>query len=184
MKSRHKESAHFSFRTGAETGDTTLTDSNNENATDVSWQLIAVDELPDADATHLVLPLTLWLSNKADYQGRTDIAIWLDSADEPEQLAGDLHHFSFVALDFPVFKDGRPYSAAHVLRNQLGYRGELRAIGDVRRDQLEQMSRCGFDKFCLPDGTILTPLDITHFSYHYQTAADNKGPLFKTHSLN
>lgn len=160
-----------------------VTGSDIENSADVKWQLVAADEQPDADARYLIIPLTLWLADKSDYQNRTDIAVWLDSSEEPEQLAGDLHQFAFVALNFPTFRDGRAYSSASILRHQLGYTGELRAIGDVRPDQLEQMSRCGFDKLCLADGSIVAASDVPQFSYNYQPAADGSEPLFRTEQL-
>jgi uncharacterized protein (DUF934 family) len=120
------------------------------------------------------------LADKADYKGRNDIAIWLDSSEEPEQLADDLAHFAFVALNFPTFRDGRAYSSASILRRQLGYAGELRAIGDLRQDQFEQLSRCGFDKLCLADGSIIEASEVPQFSYHYQSAADGSEPLFRS----
>lgn len=160
-----------------------MTSSDANKSADIKWQLVAADKQPEADSRYLIIPLALWLADKADYENRTDIAVWLDSCEEPEQLAGDLHRLAFVALNFPTFRDGRAYSSASILRQQLGYTGELRAIGDVRRDQLEQMSRCGFDKFCLADGSILALSDVPQFSYHYQSAADNSEPLFRTQQL-
>lgn len=160
-----------------------MTSSNTEKSADIKWQLVAADEQPDADARYLIIPLALWLAEKTAYQNRTDIAVWLDSSEEPEQLAEDLVHFAFVALNFPTFRDGRAYSSASILRHQLGYTGELRAIGDVRPDQLEQMSRCGFDKLCLADGSIVAASDVPQFSYNYQPAADGSEPLFRTEQL-
>ncbi len=145
-----------------------------------TWQLVAQDEKPDQNATYLIIPMTLWLAEKAAYENRTDVALWLDSDEEPEHFAGEFQHFAFVALNFPSFKDGRPYSTASILRQRLGYTGELRAIGDVRADQLEQMKRCGFDTFNLADGSTRTASDIPEFSYHYQSAADGSEPLFRT----
>lgn len=168
---------------GTRTGDTKVTSSDAATPADSNWQLIAANERPDPNARHLILPLAIWLAEKPAYIKRNDIAIWLDSDEEPEQLADDLAHFAFIALNFPTFRDGRAYSSASILRRQLGYKGELRAIGDVRQDQFEQMRRCGFDKLCLPDGNIVEASEISQFSYHYQSAADNSEPLFRTHRL-
>jgi len=57
-----------------------------------------------------------------------------------------------IAIDFPQFTDGRGYSHARLLRERFGYAGELRAIGDVGRDQLYYLAQCGFDAFAIPDG--------------------------------
>jgi uncharacterized protein (DUF934 family) len=54
-----------------------------------------------------------------------------------------------IALDFPSFRDGRAYSQAYLLRTRMGWQGELRAIGDVLRDQLSHMRQCGFDAFAV-----------------------------------
>jgi uncharacterized protein (DUF934 family) len=69
-----------------------------------------------------------------------------------EEIADDLEHFQVIALNFPAFTDGRHYSSARLLRDRYGYKGEMRAIGDVLRDQLFYMRRCGFDAFAVrPD---------------------------------
>ena len=65
------------------------------------------------------------------------------------KLAGDLGRFALVVLDFPRFTDGRAYSQARLLRGRMGFAGELRADGDVLRDQLLFMRRCGFDAFAV-----------------------------------
>jgi uncharacterized protein (DUF934 family) len=160
-----------------------VTSSDTTESSTIKWQLVTVDEKPQPNAKYLILPLATWLAEKTEYQARNDIAIWLESAEEPEQVADDLTHFAFVALNFPTFRDGRGYSSASILRRQLGYKGELRAIGDIRPDQFEQLIRCGFDKLCLADGSEVTASDVPQFSYHYQAAADNSEPLFRTEKL-
>lgn len=65
------------------------------------------------------------------------------------KLAGDLDRFTLVVLNFPRFTDGRAYSQARLLRGRMGFTGELRADGDVLRDQLLFMRRCGFDAFAV-----------------------------------
>jgi uncharacterized protein (DUF934 family) len=69
--------------------------------------------------------------------------------DEVEHLQPWLATLPLIALDFPSFRDGRAYSQAYLLRTRLGWQGELRAIGDVLRDQLSHMRQCGFDAFAL-----------------------------------
>ena len=67
--------------------------------------------------------------------------MWVDGSINTEDLLDDLEHFSLIGLDFPAFKDGRSYSHARLLRDRYNYKGELRAIGDVLRDQLFYMHK-------------------------------------------
>jgi uncharacterized protein (DUF934 family) len=84
-------------------------------------------------------------------------------------------------VDFPKFTDGRGYSIAYNLRARLGYTGELRAIGDVLRDQLFYMQRVGFDAFAVrADKNIHDAVKgLTDFSEKYQASWDEKNPLFR-----
>ncbi|AVR88349.1 MULTISPECIES: DUF934 domain-containing protein [Thauera] len=80
------------------------------------------------------------------------IGIALGPEDDPEVVLPYMAHVSLIAIRFPNFTDGRGYSTARLLRSRFGYAGELRAIGDVLRDQLYFLHRCGFDAFALrPD---------------------------------
>ena len=78
---------------------------------------------------------------------RAPLGVWLASKEKPAPLAPDLDRIALVALDFPVFSDGRAFSSARLLRERYGYKGELRAIGDVLCEQLPFMLRSGFDTF-------------------------------------
>jgi uncharacterized protein (DUF934 family) len=82
---------------------------------------------------------------------------------------------------FTSFTDGRGYSIARLLRERYRWRGELRAIGDIQRDQLYYLHRCGFDAFDLRDGEdVETALAaFNDFSEAYQTAVDRPVPLFR-----
>ena len=88
-------------------------------------------------------------TGKDDGGNDGDLGVWLDSDQEAEAIADDLPLLAIVALNFPVFSDGRSLSNAVLLRTRFGWRGELRAIGDVQRDQLAYMRRCGFDAFAI-----------------------------------
>ncbi len=96
-------------------------------------------------------------------------------------LAGDLSHWQVVALEFPKFADGRAYSQARLLRERYGYRGEIRAVGDVLRDQLLFMARSGFDAFALRADRALEEAlaAFAEFSESYQPAADQPLPLYR-----
>jgi uncharacterized protein (DUF934 family) len=104
----------------------------------------------DAD---LLVPLALWRLRRDDLLDRAErVGVQLDAGDDPAAIAADLDRLALVAIDFPTFSDGRGFSAARLLRSRYGYRGELRAVGDVARDQLASLERCGFDAFELRDG--------------------------------
>ena len=81
------------------------------------------------------------------------LGVRLTSDQSPEALCDDIHRFALIELEFPKFKDGRAYSWARLLRQRLGFKGELRAVGDVLRDQWLFMSRCGIDAFEVRLGT-------------------------------
>jgi uncharacterized protein (DUF934 family) len=76
----------------------------------------------------------------------------LEPGDDPASIADRLPGAAWVEVSFPKFGDGRGYSLARLLRERYGYRGELRAVGQVTRDNLQYLERCGFDAFLLRDG--------------------------------
>ena len=150
------------------------------------WTVLRLAEGDDAatvavPAGRVIVPLAVWLAQRATLESRVELGVWLPSDTRPESLKDDLARFSVVAVDFPKFSDGRGYSIAYNLRARLGYQGELRAIGDVLRDQLFYMSRVGFDAFATrEDRNIQDALKgLTDFSETYQTSWDQKTPLFK-----
>ena len=93
----------------------------------------------------------------------------------------DVDRLALIAIEFPKFTDGRGYTIARQLRQRFGFRGELRAVGWVLRDQLFYMERCGFDAFELKPGK---PLESAleafgEFSVTYQPATDDPRPLYR-----
>ena len=129
----------------------------------------------------VIVPLKVWQAQRDSLQQRANLGVWLASDQRAEDLQNDLGTFSLIAVDFPRFADGRGYSIAYHLRARLGYRGELRAIGDVLRDQLFYMQRVGFDAFApRADKDIYAALKgLSDFSLTYQASADEKLPLFR-----
>jgi uncharacterized protein (DUF934 family) len=109
------------------------------------------------------------------------LGVWLDADEEAEEIGDDVEQFKVIALNFPAFTDGRNYSNARLLRDRYGFKGELRAIGDVLRDQLFYMHRCGFDAFAVrPDKDPYEALEgLKDFSVTYQAATDEPLPLFR-----
>jgi len=99
----------------------------------------------------VLVPLALWRAEHATLAARQDVGVWLAPADDPAALAADVAALPVIAVDFPSFTDGRGYSTARLLRERYGFAGELRAIGDVQRDQLHYLHQSGFDAFALPD---------------------------------
>lgn len=150
------------------------------------WQLLPADcRLEQALATELALiPFALWQQHKQQLSGKSRLGIWLDADEIIEDLAPELEHFSVIALNFPVFTDGRHFSSARLLRERYGYRGEIRAIGDVLRDQLFFLQRCGFDAFAIradrcPHDALQS---LTEFSVCYQAAVDQPA-LFRRRNI-
>ncbi len=106
-------------------------------------------DLPEA--APVIVPLAFWLAHRAALVARGDAGVWLAPSDDPAQLAADIKLLPVIAVDFPSFTDGRGYSTARLLRERLGFAGELRAIGDVQRDQLFYLREVGFDAFEVND---------------------------------
>jgi uncharacterized protein (DUF934 family) len=105
----------------------------------------------------------------------------LQPTDEPAAFADRLAGISVVAINFPKFGDGRGYSIARLLRERYGYKGELRAVGEVARDHLQAMAQCGFDAFELREGE--DPQEalaaFEDFSDSYQATVAQPQPLFR-----
>ena len=99
----------------------------------------------------VIVPLAFWLEHRAKLRVRGNVGVWLAPTDDPADLAADLDALPVIAVDFPKFTDGRGYSIARFLRDRHRFTGELRAVGDVLRDQLFALAECGFDAFALRD---------------------------------
>ncbi|MEO6422807.1 MAG: DUF934 domain-containing protein [Candidatus Nitrotoga sp.] len=150
------------------------------------WTILRLseNETPESVAVpagKIIVPLKVWQTQRAKLESRAELGVWLASSERPEELKGEVEKFAVIAVDFPKFADGRGYSIAYNLRARLGYFGELRAIGDVLRDQLFYMQRVGFDAFApRSDKNIHDALKgLTDFSIKYQTSLDQKLPLFR-----
>ena len=97
------------------------------------------------------------------------------------ELAPWLGHLALIALNFPKFKDGRAYSQARMLRETYGYRGTLRATGDVLRDQFHFLVRAGFDSFEVKkdaDARVFAEV-LERYSVYYQPGADGRAPALR-----
>jgi uncharacterized protein (DUF934 family) len=155
------------------------------------WSVLRIEgdaapESIEVPAGKIIVPLSVWLAQKNTLSQRADIGVWIPSDQLASAIKDDLDKFGVIAVDFPKFTDGRGYSIAFNLRQRLGYKGELRAIGDVLRDQLFQMYRCGFDAYATrQDRNIHDALKgLTVFTETYQASVDDPLPLFRRHVRN
>lgn len=145
---------------------------------------LADGETPETAAVpdgKVIVPLAVWQAQRDRLTTRNDIGVLIPSDGRPEMLKDDVARLPLIAVDFPKFTDGRGYSIAYNLRARLGFTGELRAVGDVLRDQLFYMQRVGFNAFAVrADRDIHDALKgLTDFSESYQTSWDRKQPLFR-----
>lgn len=163
---------------------------NTTEVIDDSWTLLAQADSPDVlevvPGKNLLLPLSLWRDHRESIENYSgSVSVWLDSHEGLDDLRAvftdGLTQLPVIALNFPAFADGRAYSTARELREKQGYEGEIRAIGDVLRDQLFYMSQCGFDTFALRhDQDIDTCLTaFKDFSTNYQATVTQPTPLFR-----
>lgn len=150
-----------------------------------NWRFVGVGEgevpgtLPEGP---VVVPLAVWKARREELLARPHaIGVWLAPADDPAELAADLAALSLVGVHFPKFTDGRGYSTAHLLRTRHGFRGELRAFGDVGRDQLFYLKRSGFDAFSLAPhrDPVAALAGLGTFTVRYQGSVDDAAPLFR-----
>jgi uncharacterized protein (DUF934 family) len=145
------------------------------------WTLLRDADAPLPATGRLLLSLARWKAERDTLLARGDIGVWLAPEDDPAVLADDLPTLSLIAIDFPTFRDGRGYSTAYLLRTRYQFQGELRAIGDVLRDQLFYLQRVGFNAFAVrADRDLNDALQgLADFSEVYQPSADQPLPLFR-----
>ena len=125
----------------------------------------------------VIVSLDQWKAHRDDLLARgTPLGIRLRSDQPPELIAPDLERFTAIALEFPKFRDGRAYSNARILRERYGFRGELRAVGDVLMEQLHFMLRTGFNAFEIagPDPLAQYETAKAEFSVWYQPTGDGR----------
>ena len=115
---------------------------------DDPWHWALPDGAPPVAGTRSILSLDAW---RAAGRPTAGTGVWLAPDDDPAALLPELPTLPVVAIHFPVFTDGRGYSIARLLRQRLHYTGEIRAVGDVLRDQVHPLHRSGFNAFQLRD---------------------------------
>lgn len=142
------------------------------------WQVFTAEGDLPAEGDYLV-GLELWNAG-GPFAARTGkVGLILRPGDDVASIR-QLDALPLIAIEFPKFTDGRGYSMARLLRDRLGYRRELRAVGNVLRDQLLYMQRCGFTEFALQPGKdIQGALEaFDELPVRYQADSEQRQPLF------
>jgi uncharacterized protein (DUF934 family) len=103
----------------------------------------------------VLVPLSVWLARRAEliyreYEHGWPLGMWLSAEQGPEPIEHDIDDFTVIGIAFDKFADGKSYATARLLRESYGYKGELRAIGDVPRERLSYQHQVGFDAFAIP----------------------------------
>ena len=115
-----------------------------------------------------------WMDlHKSDFK----LGVELEVTDAVEEIADYLPRLELIVLNFGAFADGRAFSQARLLRQRMAYRGDIRAQGDILRDQLSFMQRCGFTQFRLADGeeVELALNAFSDISHSYQPRLSHSG---------
>jgi uncharacterized protein (DUF934 family) len=146
----------------------------------VDDSFVTVESLEQAaNLPDVIVPLALFVAHRAHWLARSGkLGVRLAAADEAGAVADDLDRLAVVAIDFPAFTDGRGYSTARLLREKYHYRGQVRAVGDIFRDVMFYLARCGFNAFAVrasetPENAVL---GLQAFSESYQSSVDQPDP--------
>ncbi|MBT5571635.1 MAG: DUF934 domain-containing protein [Alphaproteobacteria bacterium] len=148
----------------------------NREITEDSWVQLD-DETPVPSEGGAIVSISRWRKDRVALSSRNaPIGVQLESDNGPEDVLDGLDRLDLIAVPFATFKDGRGYSTARLLRERHGFTGELRAVGNVLRDQLPLMERCGFDSFQYVGGTeaLVALKAFKDIGAVYQTAADRR----------
>ena len=143
------------------------------------WRHVPDGVLADAQGTKpsgaIIVTLADWRRRKAELvRTREPVGVRLGAGDDLDEIVADLDSIALVALEFRSFTEGRAYTHARMLRQRHRYTGEIRAVGDVSRDRLAFMERCGFDAYELrSDDELQDALNaFAEISDVYQPCAD------------
>jgi len=151
-----------------------------------TWQIIddtvSIEKTSELPVGKVIVSIAHWNRFKETLlkRGPEKLGLILQPNESPAMIANELEFISVMALNFPVFTDGRGYSHARELREHFNFSGEIRAVGDVLIDQLYAMRRCGFDAFIMrkSDDVDLAHSYLSTFSFPYQGAVDDPRPVW------
>lgn len=153
-----------------------------KDGTIVSDSYLLVTEVGDLPAQDILVSLDVWQQQReAILAHHYKKGVMLKPDQHPEAIANDFSQLDLIALDFPAFADGRGYSYAALLRQRFGFTGELRATGDVFKDNMFYLKRCGFNSFAVrADKDINVALQgLNTFSESYQASVNEHLPLYR-----
>jgi len=133
-----------------------------------------------ASGGDVIVSLKRFMAEGESLLGGRAVGVRIEPGEAVEDLAYDLPRLAVVALDFPKFGDGRAFTSARLLRERYGFKGEVRAVGEVLREQAHVMIRCGFDSFAVSDGADPEAWAKAAHRYRhvYQRAADGREPIY------
>jgi uncharacterized protein (DUF934 family) len=141
-----------------------------------------LDEEPIRDGVPVIVPAKRFLADAAELTRReAPVGVIWPNDRRVAELEPWLDRLALVALVFPKFRDGRAYSQARLLRERHGFKGELRATGDVLRDQFQFLLRAGFDSFEVkkPSDALVFAKAAARYSVFYQAGADGRVPALR-----
>lgn len=152
----------------------------NGNVIENAYTPVA-DDAPLPQGPIVVSLKRLRAEGEALFQRNAPVGVKLSSDQSPEALGSELERLSLVVLEFPKFRDGRPFSWARMLRTRLRFTGEIRATGDFLYDQLAHMVRVGFDAFELPPTIAPDQFKraLSEIPYAYQPSADGRKTIWE-----
>ncbi|MDI1303114.1 MAG: DUF934 domain-containing protein [bacterium] len=130
----------------------------------------------------VLVKLSIWLEHRNALLTHNHAkGVQLAPDEFAETIASDTEKLDLIAIEFPAFADGRGYSTAYTLRNRLGFKGELRAVGDVFKDTLFYQQRSGFNAFAVRNDKNIEDalLGLETFSQPYQGTATDMSPLYR-----
>lgn len=148
------------------------------------WTLVKGEDFDLAELSQGQWALPLALYEKAIASRSADLSrlgVILNGDQDVLTLGKHLDKLPLIVINFAAFADGRSFSQARILRDQLDYSGEIRAAGNYMQDQLFYLSRCGVDAFLLPEGVVVESAmqSLADFSDSYQAACNEPQPLFR-----
>ncbi|MEM1038525.1 MAG: DUF934 domain-containing protein [Pseudomonadota bacterium] len=137
-------------------------------------------EQPIPIGEDVLVSLSVFEENVGTLRSRNSgrLGVLLEAGEELESLSQHLDLIDLIGLDFPSFADGRSFSKARLLKEHHAFAGEVRAMGDIRIDQVGHMRRCGFDTMLIthaPTVKSLTGIKDPALSAHYQPAIQVAG---------
>ncbi|HXE23288.1 MAG TPA: DUF934 domain-containing protein [Roseiarcus sp.] len=145
-----------------------------EGFVDDAWAIVG-DEGPVPEEGAIVVSLKRWLSEREALASQPGpVGVKVEAGADAQAHLGDLAGRPLIALAFGRFADGRSFSYARLLRDRYGFRGELRATGDVLIDEIPLMLRCGFDSFEVTNAPTLRALEAGQLPgspLHYQPSS-------------